>query len=171
MHSWRVLVTPFLSGYRFYSQYDFSEPWNSPNNLALAKAYSWLGAGFSCPSARGERRDAAYMMIVGRCVSDHGARFRPVPTAQGIHVDDAIFVAEVADSGVFWTQPDDISISEMTFKVNDRSKAGVSSYHVGGAMVLCDDGHVEFVDEAVCQDTMRRRLLAGQSSAMSETAN
>ena len=36
MHSWRVLLLPFLDGQPLYDEYDFSEPWNGPNNSKLA---------------------------------------------------------------------------------------------------------------------------------------
>ena len=36
MHSWRVLILPFLEQRALYDQYDFDEPWNGPNNLKLA---------------------------------------------------------------------------------------------------------------------------------------
>ena len=162
MHSWRVLITPFMSGSRFYSKYDFSEPWNSRNNLALAKAHPWLGEMFSCPAASGDtgRGGVSYMMIWGPDVLRPGGKFGPHFTDRGDHVDELIFVAEVADSGILWTEPGDLSISEMSFRINDRAKASISSHHVGGAMVLCDDGYVEFLDESVSMETVRRRLLS-----------
>ena len=35
MHSWRVLILPFLDQQSLYNQYDFREPWNGPNNIKL----------------------------------------------------------------------------------------------------------------------------------------
>lgn len=36
MHSWRVLILPYLDGGGFvYDQYDFGEPWDGPNNIKL----------------------------------------------------------------------------------------------------------------------------------------
>lgn len=35
MHSWRVLL-PYLEQEALYDQYDFSEPWDGPNNRKLA---------------------------------------------------------------------------------------------------------------------------------------
>jgi hypothetical protein len=32
MHSWRVLLLPFLEMQALYDQYDFNEPWDGPNN-------------------------------------------------------------------------------------------------------------------------------------------
>ncbi len=38
MHSWRVLMLPYIGGDEFYERYDFTEPWNGPNNSALAES-------------------------------------------------------------------------------------------------------------------------------------
>ena len=35
-HSWRVLLLPYLGYEDLYSRYNFSEPWNGPNNRLLA---------------------------------------------------------------------------------------------------------------------------------------
>ena len=36
MHSWRVLILPFLEQQELYNAYNFAEPWNGPNNRKLA---------------------------------------------------------------------------------------------------------------------------------------
>jgi Protein of unknown function (DUF1559) len=35
MHSWRVLILPFLAQQELYRAYNFDEPWNGPNNRNL----------------------------------------------------------------------------------------------------------------------------------------
>ncbi len=37
MHSWRVLLLPFVEGAELYAAYDFAQPWNSEANLRLAE--------------------------------------------------------------------------------------------------------------------------------------
>ncbi|MEO8497518.1 MAG: DUF1559 domain-containing protein, partial [Planctomycetota bacterium] len=36
MHSWRVLILPYLNEDGLYRRYNFDEPWDGPNNLQLA---------------------------------------------------------------------------------------------------------------------------------------
>ena len=36
MHSWRVLILPFLEQRELYNAYNFAEPWDGPNNRKLA---------------------------------------------------------------------------------------------------------------------------------------
>ena len=38
MHSWRVLILPYLGYEDLYKQYRFDEPWDGPNNRRLAKS-------------------------------------------------------------------------------------------------------------------------------------
>ena len=37
MHSWRVLILPFIEQQTLYKRYRFDEPWDGPNNSLLAK--------------------------------------------------------------------------------------------------------------------------------------
>ena len=36
MHSWRVLLLPYLDQLELYNAYRFDEPWDGPNNRLLA---------------------------------------------------------------------------------------------------------------------------------------
>ena len=36
MHSWRVLILPYLDRDDLYKAYNFTEPWDGPNNKKLA---------------------------------------------------------------------------------------------------------------------------------------
>ena len=49
MHSWRALILPFLEYNKDDAKYNFSQPWNSPANIAFAdksRAYEV----FRCPN-------------------------------------------------------------------------------------------------------------------------
>ncbi len=162
MHSWRVLITPYMGGAQFCDDYDFSQPWNSKHNVALAREYAWLGDMFLCPAASDHTHSGlSYMMISGRDQPRCANNFVPhIITKGGIDSGRVILVAEVSETSGLWTEPIDLSMSEMSFRINDRSKASISSHHPGGAMVLCDNGFVEFVDESVDWETVRSRLLS-----------
>ena len=42
MHSWRVLLLPYLDRSDLYKAYDFTEPWDGPNNRKLLPAPQYL---------------------------------------------------------------------------------------------------------------------------------
>ena len=49
MHSWRVLLLPFLEASDVYNRYDFNEPWDSPKNSRLA---NFMPMSYRCPRDR-----------------------------------------------------------------------------------------------------------------------
>ena len=74
MHSWRVLILPFIDGQDVYDLYDFSEPWDGPNNRRLAnKGHLNL---LQCPS--GSNLEATlmtdYVVVVGPETAFPGSR-------------------------------------------------------------------------------------------------
>ncbi|MBL9124466.1 MAG: DUF1559 domain-containing protein [Planctomycetaceae bacterium] len=46
LHSWRVLILPFLEEQALYAEYDFNEPWDSPKNQQLAAR---MPRAYLCP--------------------------------------------------------------------------------------------------------------------------
>ena len=61
MHSWRVLLVPHTSEYyrKRYAQYDFSQEWNSPDNL---RALDGMPC-FSYFSLNGDNETANYLTV------------------------------------------------------------------------------------------------------------
>ena len=47
MHSWRVLLLPYLDQADLYARYNFNEPWNGPNNLKLGDEIPEV---YGCPN-------------------------------------------------------------------------------------------------------------------------
>src|SRR5262249_35014844 len=64
MHSWRVLILPYLEQKSLYDKYDFSEPWNGPNN---SKLHDQIIQAFCCPSRPGKqpRTETSYVVVRG----------------------------------------------------------------------------------------------------------
>lgn len=66
MHSWRVLLLPYLDQQALYDQYRFDEPWNGPNNSKLAK---FIPEVYQCPNeyghADGSHPWTSYVAVVG----------------------------------------------------------------------------------------------------------
>jgi hypothetical protein len=77
MHSWRVLILPFIDLPQLYEEYSFDEPWDGPNNSKLA---SKMPPTYACPSSathRGGRGEStSYMAVVGPHTSWPGATGR-----------------------------------------------------------------------------------------------
>ena len=146
MHSWRVLLLPYLECKALYARYDFDEPWNAPKNRRLAK---FIPDCFRCPmDTGGDPTMTSYLAVVGpeaawRGAQPHGIRdFKDGSSC-------TITIVEVTDSGVNWMEPCDISLDEAGAGVNTASGKGIRSPHRwagasagfahGGAEVLPPD--------------------------------
>jgi prepilin-type processing-associated H-X9-DG protein len=142
MHSWRVLILPFLEQGYLYEQYNFDEPWDSPANLALA---SLAPNVFHCPSTPGSpgSSETGYAVISGTgALFDGPDAFKLSDVTDG--TSNTIMVVEVAGSGIQWTEPRDLDIDQAAFQVG-----GIESNHPGGANVLIADGSVRFISETI----------------------
>lgn len=129
MHSWRVLLLEFLNPTLFQA-YDFSEPWDGPKNRQLVR---WMPSTYGCPShpESQEQGFTNYVVVVGE-----GTVF---PGTRGVSIDEVrdgrdstILVVEAVGLNIPWTEPRDLRFDEMSFKLNDRKRPSIGSYHRAG---------------------------------------
>ncbi len=114
MHSWRVLLLPYLLYSRrddLYQRYRFDEPWDGPNNSLL---HGEQVAAYACPSDGGayQSRWTSYLAVSGPATMwrhDATIGFRVVKD----RVEDTLAFVEVANSGIHWLQPRDIPLSSL----------------------------------------------------------
>lgn len=139
MHSWRVLLLPYMGQDALYKRYNLDEPWDSPNNLALANL---IGEVYSCSDdPQVIPCQTSYVMIVGPGTISDG----PTATKLADIKDGAsrtIMVVEVSNSAIQWTEPRDLRAEDVTFAINDGTPQGIRSQHPGCANVLFCDGTV-----------------------------
>jgi len=151
MHSWRVLLLPFLDRRDLYNRYRFDEPWDGPHNRMLASEMPWI---FRCPADQGPEANANYFVVVGPRTIFPGA------TSVGIRdISDGttvtILLVEAAESGVNWLEPRDLTYEEAARGINAKTGFGISSHHDGGTMVLFADGHAQFLSDDTPIDQLR----------------
>jgi prepilin-type processing-associated H-X9-DG protein len=155
MHSWRVLILPYMGERNLYDQYRLDEPWDSPNNRRISDLAVGL---YQCPSQPDSKDPTTnYMMVVGpRTVSDgsHGRKIADI--TDGLH--DTIMLVEVADSGTWWAEPRDLSFDQVNFKINSSKRQGISSYHLGGINAAFCDGSVRFLNDSIPPQLLKAML-------------
>jgi prepilin-type processing-associated H-X9-DG protein len=154
MHSWRVLILPFLEYEPLYRKYRFDEPWNGPLNRELASQQLHL---FRCPDDTGPATNTSYLVVVGARTIFPGARSVKISEIEG-GTTSTILLVEVVNSGINWTQPRDLSFVEAMRGINPEPALGISSHHKGGAQIAFADGSVRFFPDDTSQDDLRSLL-------------
>ncbi len=159
MHSWRVLILPYLeddAASALYERYDFDEPWNGVNNRELLAE---MPPVFRCPWDDSESAfDASYLAITG-----DGTAFPPHQTVAFRDFRDgsssSLMLLEVVRSGIPWTAPRDFDASAILADSAEPDSVRLSFGHMeGGAHVEFADGHVRWLEDGMSTDTMRAIL-------------
>ena len=163
MHSWRVLILPFLEQATFYKQYDFAEPWDGPNN---SKLLDQMPNYYACPSrSSGATNLASYAVIAGEGTMFPGSRSaRFADVTDGLA--NTLMVVEVANMKIPWTAPVDLDIGTMSLRVNDPNRPGISSPHPGGANTAFGDGKYVFLRDGLPEETLRALITVAGGEAV-----
>ena len=145
LHSWRVLILPYLEWNILYEMIDLDQPWDSPHNRALADIMPYE---YRCPSSQTPlgNPETSYAMIVGPGTISDGPNATKVSEISDGE-SRTLMIVEVSGAGIHWMEPRDLDAQTITFKVNDGSGQGIQSNHPGGANVGFCDGSVHFFRE------------------------
>lgn len=162
MHSWRVLILPYLQPYvnepSAYAQYRFDKPWDGPTNSRLGDRIPHV---YQCPTdaaaSNGSHFWTSYVAIVGQDTCWPGAEaiaIRDVSDGTSITLQ----VVEVRSSGIHWMEPRDLHVVQMAPTINPPAGQGISSAHEAGAHVTLADGSVRFIGNNLPPETVRRLI-------------
>ena len=164
MHSWRVLILPFMEQKPLYDQYRFDEPWDGPNNRRLHAAALNL---FECPAeSKHGTGHTSYVAVVGPGTAWPGAKTIDIADIKD-GTSNTILVVEVKNSGIHWMEPRDLDASQMPMTINAKplgssATLDISSGHKGVAQVAFADGSVRAIPEDTPPVTLRAMLtIAG----------
>ncbi len=173
MHSWRVLILPYMEMKPLYDAYDFAEPWNGPKNKTLSAT---CVMGYICPSEPNAYASAtnqtSYVAVVGRNAAWPGEKTRKLgsvdfPEGAG----NTIMVVEVANSGIPWMEPRDLSLDVLGAAGAKPPALTVSSNHghgedffftydrPSGANVAMADGSVHYLPPSSLSTENLRKIL------------
>jgi prepilin-type processing-associated H-X9-DG protein len=155
LYSWRVLLLPYLGQQDLYDQFHLEEPWNSENNQQVSKVTLEL---FQCPGQPDTKLATTnYMMVVGEHTISNGRQARKI-TEITDGLTDTILLVEVADSLIYWAQPEDLRFDKLTFTINGGKQQQISSYHRLGANVVFCDGSVRLLKKSTSPQLVKAML-------------
>jgi hypothetical protein len=174
MHSWRVLLLPYLGYDQLYKAYDFSEPWDGPHNKKLLAEQP---VAYVCPCDGSAQAlgvgQTSYVAVVGPGAAWPGTESR---TLRSIDfrggTRQTIMVVEAAGSGIAWTEPRDLSLDSVAVAdakptvSSPHGDQGQSSFFVSGddceACVAMADGSVsDLMLDSHSAEELRELLQVG----------
>ena len=137
LHSWRVLILPFIEEQALYQQIRLNEPWNSDHNKQF---HDQMPGIYKCPNHPGtQHSDCAYSVVAGW-------GFFPAKKAEDIRglkftdftdgISNTLALVEVRESFNWMDPTADVSLED----VAQGNRVG--SYHAENVNVLNMDGGV-----------------------------
>ncbi len=141
MHSWRVLILPYIEQDVLYRQYHFAESWDSPHNLTIAQQIPDL---FQCPSRSSDQRGlfTSYVAVVGDETMWPGAESTSYEDITD-GTTNTLCLLEWPESDIVWTEPRDFP-SDRIWLLTHPPAALLSSKqrHRDGLTTSMADGQV-----------------------------
>jgi prepilin-type N-terminal cleavage/methylation domain-containing protein len=138
LHSWRMLILPYVDSLPLYHQLDLSKPWDDPANAQACGTFRVHA--YSCPSANLEPNMTTYLAVA----VPNGCFFKNKPREFAEITDDkgnTLMVIEVpAEKAVPWMSPNDAD-EALILAFGPESKLP----HSDGVHSLCVDGSVRFL--------------------------
>jgi len=155
MHSWRVLLLPYLEEDSLFEKYNFNEPWNGPNNRKLA---GQMPAVYRCPSdfdEPGRSSESSYYVV-----ADPKTAFPPGGLSMKSITDGTSkTIMAIEDSGLQrnWLDPRALSLDEAVKlltasprsghrKIDDGFLTKTYSVHSGRVVAYCD-GRSDYIGQ------------------------
>ncbi|EAQ77574.1 hypothetical protein DSM3645_08241 [Blastopirellula marina DSM 3645] len=145
MHSWRVLILPFLEQQMLYSQYDFDEPWDGPNNRLLM---SQMPETYNDPTVTspGEGATSYQALSDANTILSEATNTRIMDITDGTS-NTAMVVANTG-AMVPWLRPVDTNVDAFVQGIPFENGP------VGGTQILMADGSVHFISENTAPQTL-----------------
>lgn len=175
MHSWRVLILPFLGEHQLYSEYKMTEPWDSADNMRLAGRIPDVFACSIDPSAKA-LGETSYVVVIGARTAFRDVTFN---ADEKTKKDEQVELEEITDgqestallveyhaSGICWMEPKDLQFGRMSFNINeDRSNTEIRSKHDNCAFITRADGKaIKIPDGASASDIRAMLTIDGEEA-------
>lgn len=163
LRSWRVEVLPFLEYDALYGQIDKDQAWDSQRNRTVFEQ-SPNDTPFTAfgHSHRPGDSSTHYMAVVGPGTawrSDRPVQLSELPDG-GSHT---VVLVEVADSGVHWAAPRDLTVDEALDGLKTGKGLRISSTLRNRTNVMMADSSIAYLP-AKMPLSLWKRLLAGELS-------
>ena len=178
LHSWRVLLLPFLGEEELFAQIRLDEPWNGDWN---SQFHSRTPNVFKCASTPEELGDkscrCAFSVVLGgegSVETAFRADGRPVAAEEICDGAANTVLCVERKSPVCWMAPDAEPTVERVLEENEkpvRERADFGCWHGRGVNVLMFDGSTRFLSEKIDGGVLRLLLGIADSPPPSTEAS
>ncbi len=177
MHSWRVLLLPYVEEQRRYDKYNFQEPWDSPNN---SKLLTPIPSIYTCPTdtrtVLEKRVRTSYVAVIGPRTAWPGPSTRKIGEISD-GASNTVLVIEHPNESISWMEPRDLTLDEAVGVLTspDPQAAGPHRYedffyeYSGGRNVAFADGSVHFLYDGLARNVWSALLTIDDGVSLSET--
>ncbi|MGY8769639.1 MAG: DUF1559 family PulG-like putative transporter [Pirellulales bacterium] len=161
MHSWRVLLLPYLDENKLYNQYDLKEPWDGPSNSKLATSMPDV---FACPEYQhqhqGHNHCTSYVAVTGRNSIWNGEKattFADITDG----TSSTLLLTECDEQRIPWMQPSDLEYDESIETLASSDSDTFTGHRdenfffklYTGRVLLFADGSTRFSDFGISKQT------------------
>jgi len=154
MHSWRVLILPFLSEDELYRQYDFNEPWNGPHNRRLADKMPAIFRGTTDVSSDSNTSYFAVVSPQTMWSTDRVIKKNDFPNGMS-----RIAVVEVNNRGITWSEPRDLSLTEAISAIKCGDDNEHPCPHSEGTLAISANASTVWLKKEATEAELRARFI------------
>jgi len=158
LHSWRVLLLPYLGQQKLYDKIRLDEPWDSEHNRQF---HNHAVPFYQCPSEAMAPFQTAYSVVVGPDAPFQAGKGKTL-SQFGSNSAQMILVVERKQLASWMDPTRDLpqATAEEGFTGREETGIGIGSQHPGGANFGRGDGSVQFLSETMEPGLFKQLLRA-----------
>jgi len=157
LHSWRVLILPYIEQNALYEKIRLDEPWDSEYNRQFHVEAPSI---FRCPSAFHETQcpTCRHERIPAQSSSSYSIIDGTERTLSGSQI-----ILVERRTPVNWMDPSREITFETALKGINVDAMGISSYHANGVNAAFGAGNIRFIPDSIDNETLRALLVGDET--------
>lgn len=153
LHSWRVLILPYIEQEALYEQFKLDEPWDSPHNMQVAEHMPDI---YQCPSNTTGAPLTSYLAIDTPGGVFDGSNQSSAGSITDGSANTILFVEDV-NTSIPWNEPRDLAFDPT---------GAINSQHPTGGHAAFSDGSVKFIAQTISLEVFRNLVIKNDGNVV-----